>query len=1009
MRNGHDIFGTNGVYIENIGQYGDTLSGYGYMGKIICAYEGFGMPVLFTKKGMIFLHREVKLKTFEEIRKEERRKKRKGEDPGEVMFRDKVVTMEWVNANVNQEWKFENESPVTYTFGLNKNKASAFQKLLVKNLYPGIDAEYSFKEGKQAGFEYKLFVQPGADPGLVKMKYGGDVVLVKKDEKGNLSIRSSIETITQTLPLAFLEEIKEENKLDVSFQTDKKTIGFKLSRNYDRTKLLIIDPFISTTSSLTGINTQKAKDIDFDYAGNVYVSGGGSSSAQMLAKYNSTGVLLWTFSGTLTTPAWQFGSSYGGWVIDKSTGAAYLGQGLTSGFIIVRLNTNGVYDNYITTANPSFTENWKMIYGCKAGIATILAAGGGGNANNELALIAPPALVPTVSNISGLTGGHNDISDIVLDPLTDDMYTIFSIPVTAVTSDNTIYKHAPPHDAGSKLWSVTTGLFAMKEPNNRPYLNSLDNSSNTLAINANYLFYWDGKNLKAFSKASGTALGTVLTTPSTLLQQGGIFADECNNVFTGSTGGVIKVYKFDGTSFNDNAAPDLTVTGFTGSVFDLAFDNGKRLLYASGNGFVASFDLSTYCPTQVYEVQVATSCASSTATATISPAPSSGTTISYVLYSGATQVATNSTGVFTGLVPGPYSITAFLNQACGGPQSSTNFVVPDGPTLVVNDPPAVCDPLTVDITNPAITTGSSSGITLSYWRDAAATVPFATPTSAASGTYYIKAITSSGCFKITAVHVNSRPSPVANAGTDKSICLKSDAQLQGSGGVSYEWSPATFLSDPFIANPIVLQPTAGTHRYQLTVTDIGGCKSAVPDWVTITVRRTAPLYLPSDTAIVVNQPLQLDPIDISGLGITNYVWTPSTGLSNPLIKNPIAIIDRNIIYTVDGSAGSCAATASIRVTVYKQADIFVPSAFTPDNNGLNDVLKAIPVGIKTFLYFRVYNRLGNLVFSTSDPRNGWNGKIEGVQQGSGVFVWTAEGIDYSGKKLFRKGTTSIIR
>ena len=90
-----------------------------------------------------------------------------------------------------------------------------------------------------------------------------------------------------------------------------------------------------------------------------------------------------------------------------------------------------------------------------------------------------------------------------------------------------------------------------------------DNSANMLALNASYLFYWDGKNLKAIDKASGTGVGTSLTlAPNIKLMSGGIVADECNNIFVGSTNGTIKVYSFDGNTFNDAAVPDITIPGF---------------------------------------------------------------------------------------------------------------------------------------------------------------------------------------------------------------------------------------------------------------------------------------------------------------------------------------------------------------------------------------------------------------------------------------------------------------
>src|SRR5437764_1459682 len=81
-----------------------------------------------------------------------------------------------------------------------------------------------------------------------------------------------------------------------------------MPQNYDHTKSLIIDPFVSATGNLTGLNSGKAKDVDFDYSGNVYVTGGGNGTVHQLAKFDANGVLQWTFSGTLTIPSWTFGS-----------------------------------------------------------------------------------------------------------------------------------------------------------------------------------------------------------------------------------------------------------------------------------------------------------------------------------------------------------------------------------------------------------------------------------------------------------------------------------------------------------------------------------------------------------------------------------------------------------------------------------------------------------------------------------------------------------------------------
>jgi len=90
-------------------------------------------------------------------------------------------------------------------------------------------------------------------------------------------------------------------------------------------------------------------------------------------------------------------------------------------------------------------------------------------------------------------------------------------------------------------------------------------------------------------------------------------------------------------------------------------------------------------------------------------------------------------------------------------------------------------------------------------------------------------------------------------------------------------------------------------------------------------------------------------------------------------------------------------------------NIYVPKVFTPNGDGTNDVLKPILVGIQTFHYFSVYNRWGNLVFTTQDPNQGWDGTFKGVPQPVETYLWIAEGIDVEGRKIVQKGMTSLVK
>jgi gliding motility-associated-like protein len=92
-----------------------------------------------------------------------------------------------------------------------------------------------------------------------------------------------------------------------------------------------------------------------------------------------------------------------------------------------------------------------------------------------------------------------------------------------------------------------------------------------------------------------------------------------------------------------------------------------------------------------------------------------------------------------------------------------------------------------------------------------------------------------------------------------------------------------------------------------------------------------------------------------------------------------------------------------------QADIFVPNAFTPNNDGHNDLLRAIPIGITQFKYFTVYNRWGQPVFTTTNASVGWDGTLSGNILPPGTFVWVAAGVDYTGRLVQRKGVVILIR
>jgi gliding motility-associated-like protein len=177
----------------------------------------------------------------------------------------------------------------------------------------------------------------------------------------------------------------------------------------------------------------------------------------------------------------------------------------------------------------------------------------------------------------------------------------------------------------------------------------------------------------------------------------------------------------------------------------------------------------------------------------------------------------------------------------------------------------------------------------------------------------------------------------------------------------------------------------------------------------VTIGFEAPdILCPGDTAIFIDQ--SKGPVD---------TWQWNFGNGNTSIQQvppgqvyPSTGIET--LYTVTLTAGNtangCLANASQTVKILSSCIIAVPSAFTPNNDGLNDYLFPLNALKAENLDFKVFNRWGQLVFHSTDWKQKWDGKIKGIQQATNVYIWT---LDYTLKdtrqKYSLRGTTTLIR
>lgn len=147
---------------------------------------------------------------------------------------------------------------------------------------------------------------------------------------------------------------------------------------------------------------------------------------------------------------------------------------------------------------------------------------------------------------------------------------------------------------------------------------------------------------------------------------------------------------------------------------------------------------------------------------------------------------------------------------------------------------------------------------------------------------------------------------------------------------------------------------------------------------------------------------------VSG-NIASYMWTPSATLNDSRIKSPTATPLNTTTYKLEvASVEGCKAEASTTITVFRE--LLMPTAFSPNNDGINDIYRiprSMLVGIN---YFAIYNRFGNVVFETRDGSSGWDGTYLGNLQASGTYVWLVRYTDIqTHQPMTKKGTVTLIR
>lgn len=241
---------------------------------------------------------------------------------------------------------------------------------------------------------------------------------------------------------------------------------------------------------------------------------------------------------------------------------------------------------------------------------------------------------------------------------------------------------------------------------------------------------------------------------------------------------------------------------------------------------------------------------------------------------------------------------------------------------------------------------------------------------------------------------------VANASiaTPDTACPNLPNMLQASGGIDFQWQPQSFIDNPNISNPVVSPPH--TMTYWVTVTDQYGCA----DIASVMVPVFDPPYVFASGNDVAEYYTH---VDVFAESNGELVWESELPLSCFECEAPeVHATETGVVYVIATDENGCTATDSLLIEVI--GSLYVPNAFTPNGDGINDLFKAEGTEIEKF-HLRIYDRWGELIFESFDIDKGWNGGVNQHYVESEVYVWEIVAKEHTGVTFEKRGHVTVIR
>lgn len=268
--------------------------------------------------------------------------------------------------------------------------------------------------------------------------------------------------------------------------------------------------------------------------------------------------------------------------------------------------------------------------------------------------------------------------------------------------------------------------------------------------------------------------------------------------------------------------------------------------------------------------------------------------------------------------------------------------------------------------------------------------------------------TDKGCSSTVLLDVPLLSGPTADFSADD-VCLNEDALFEdetthpdgvtltdwfwdfGDGGTSGDQDPSYSYEEP------------GTYEVTLIVATNNGCQDTITQSITIG-------ELPYPDAGLDDTVTYLEYYTLMGEGNGTFSWSPAAFVSNPFIANPQIRPDQTYDYILTvTSPDGCSASDTVTIYVEDITIVDVPNAFSPNDDGVNDLFFVYTHTVADFYEFSIYNRWGQQLFTTNDPTFGWDGKYNDEPQDVGAYVYVVRAKDITGDLINLQGSFILVR